>query len=77
MLLDKFVWVFCFYVTYLSTVFQSYLQDCLDVAGSAMPIKKIFQYCVIKVFRICSSEIGYEIMPETVKCSLDQHFFVN
>ena len=38
-LLDEFVWVFCFYVTYLSTVFQSYLQDCLGVAGSAMSIK--------------------------------------
>ena len=39
MLLDEFVWVFCFYVTYLSTVFQSYLQDCLGVAGGAMSIK--------------------------------------
>ena len=76
MLFDELVWVFCFYVTYFSTVFQSYLQDCLDVAGSAMPIKKN-KPVLLKFLEFCSSLIGYEIVPETSKCSLGQHFFIN
>ena len=51
------------------------MQDCLDVAGSAMPIKTN-KPVLFKVFRICSSLIGYEIVPETLKCSLGQHFLL-
>ena len=61
-------------MTYLSTVFQSYLQDCLDVAGSAMPIKKIYQYCIFEVFRICSSLIGY---ARNIKMQFRPTFFID